>query len=118
VQIIPGGNHGSVQVTCIDCSSDTGKIAACYGSKVHVYEPSPLFHRTSQHRLDYQWTETAVLHCDSIVTALTWNQEGGKTQTKNKQFLKVGKFILIFQPSLGGWRDLFLQLSLEKKTFG
>ncbi|OWA51395.1 DmX-like protein 2 [Hypsibius exemplaris] len=80
VQIIPG-HGGGVQVTCIDCSKDTGKIAACYGTKVHIYEPTPLFHRTSAHRLDYQWMETGVLHCDSIVTALTWNQEGTRLLT-------------------------------------
>lgn len=77
VQIISGSNHGHVQVTCIDCSSDTGKIASCCGNKVYIYEPVPVFHRVSSHRLDYQWIETNILVCDSVVTALSWNQEGG-----------------------------------------
>ncbi|XP_055346416.1 dmX-like protein 2 isoform X2 [Paramacrobiotus metropolitanus] len=81
VQIISGSSHGHVQVTCIDCSSDTGKIAACYGNKVYIYEPVPIFHRVSSHRLDYQWIETNVLICDSVITALSWNQEGTRLLT-------------------------------------
>lgn len=26
VQIIPGATHGNIQVRCVDCSSDTGKV--------------------------------------------------------------------------------------------
>jgi hypothetical protein len=49
VQIIPGICHQNVQISCIDCSTDTGKIAAAYGNKVKVFEPTPLVHHNSTH---------------------------------------------------------------------
>ena len=33
VQIIPGVAHGNIKVTCIDCSTDTGKVSQ---SVLHV----------------------------------------------------------------------------------
>jgi DmX-like protein len=49
VQIIPGICHNNVQISCIDCSTDTGKIAAAYGNKVRIFEPTPLVHHNSTH---------------------------------------------------------------------
>lgn len=49
VQIIPGICHQNVQISCIDCSTDTGKIAAAYGNKVKIFEPTPLVHHNSAH---------------------------------------------------------------------
>ena len=49
VQIIPGICHNDVQISCIDCSTDTGKIAAAYGNKVRIFEPTPLVHHNSTH---------------------------------------------------------------------
>ena len=72
----PAQDNVSEEVACLDCSSDTGKIAACRGTTVHIYEPAPVFHRASNHRLDYQWTETALIQCLAPVHALSWNQEG------------------------------------------
>ncbi|ESO86706.1 hypothetical protein LOTGIDRAFT_235301 [Lottia gigantea] len=80
VQIIPGVTHGNIKVSCIDCSSDTGKIAASYGRKVHIFEPTPLIHETS-HKLDYKWYLTATIEVDCFVNALTWNMEGSKLLT-------------------------------------
>ena len=34
VQIIPGICHNNVQITCVDVSNDTGKIAVAYENKV------------------------------------------------------------------------------------
>ena len=34
VQIIPGICHNNVQITCVDVSNDTGKIAVAYESTV------------------------------------------------------------------------------------
>lgn len=79
VQIITGTaaeDNISEEVACLECSSDTGKIAACRGTTVHIYEPAPVFHRSSNHRLDYQWTETALIQCLAPVYAIAWNQEG------------------------------------------
>ena len=32
VQIIPGVTHGNIKVSCIDCSTDTGKVCIHYFS--------------------------------------------------------------------------------------
>ena len=53
VQIIPGICHNNVQITCVDVSNDTGKIAVAYENKVCVFEPTPLLTRASSHGLDY-----------------------------------------------------------------
>lgn len=44
VQIIPGAIHGYVKIGSLDCSTDTGKIAAAYGAEVCIFEPTPLIH--------------------------------------------------------------------------
>ncbi|KAK6180445.1 hypothetical protein SNE40_012599 [Patella caerulea] len=80
VQIIPGVTHGNIKVSCIDCSSDTGKIAASYGRKVHIFEPTPLIHESS-HKLDYCWYRTATIEVDCVINAITWNMEGSKLLT-------------------------------------
>ena len=36
VQIIPG----DVQITCVHCSSESGKIAAAYQNKIKIFEPT------------------------------------------------------------------------------
>lgn len=49
VQIIPGAVHDYIRITAIDCSSDTGKIAAAYDNTVCIYEPTPLISNNSSH---------------------------------------------------------------------
>lgn len=49
VQIIPGAIHDYVRISSVDCSSDTGKIAAAYDDVVCIYEPTPLIHNNSSH---------------------------------------------------------------------
>ena len=29
VQILPGAIHDNIQVTCIDCTTDSGKVSCC-----------------------------------------------------------------------------------------
>lgn len=81
VQIIPGILHGNVQVACLDCSTDVGKIAVAYGKKIRIFEPTPLFDKSSVHKLDYKWIETASLESDCVVTVISWNLEGTKLLT-------------------------------------
>ncbi|XP_015792670.1 dmX-like protein 2 isoform X2 [Tetranychus urticae] len=81
VQIIPGILHGNVQVGCIDCSTDVGKIAAAYGKKVYIFEPTPLLDQNSSHKLDYRWIQTASLETDCYVSVISWNLEGNKLLT-------------------------------------
>ena len=49
VQIIPGACHNYIRISCVDCSTDTGKIAAAYENQVCIYEPTPLIHNNSAH---------------------------------------------------------------------
>ena len=49
VQIIPGAWHNYIRISCVDCSTDTGKIAAAYENQVCIYEPTPLIHINSTH---------------------------------------------------------------------
>ncbi|XP_049518236.1 dmX-like protein 2 isoform X5 [Dermacentor silvarum] len=81
VQIIPGVCHGNVQVSCINCSTDIGKIAAAYGKQVAIFEPSPLLQQTSAHKLDYKWIQTATIQMDYSVSVLSWNLEGTRLLT-------------------------------------
>ncbi|XP_019519600.1 PREDICTED: dmX-like protein 2 [Hipposideros armiger] len=39
VQIIPGAKHGNIQVSCVECSNQHGRIAASYGNAVCIFEP-------------------------------------------------------------------------------
>ncbi|XP_044259840.1 dmX-like protein 2 isoform X4 [Tribolium madens] len=81
VQIIPGAVHDYIRISSIDCSSDTGKIAAAYENTVCIYEPTPLIHNTSRHGLDYRWVQTGTLKTDSLIRALSWNLEGTRLLT-------------------------------------
>jgi WD40 repeat protein len=81
VQIIPGAVHDYIRISSIDCSSDTGKIAAAYDNTVCIYEPTPLIHNTSLHGLDYRWVQTGTLKTDSSIRALSWNLEGTRLLT-------------------------------------
>ncbi|KAJ8305006.1 hypothetical protein KUTeg_018589 [Tegillarca granosa] len=81
VQIIPGVTHGNVKVNCLDCSTDTGKIAASYQSKVYIFEPTPLLHHESTHKLDYHWYQTATIEAECFINCLSWNLEGAKLLT-------------------------------------
>ncbi|XP_071507110.1 dmX-like protein 2 [Diadema antillarum] len=81
-QIIPGEKHGNIQVGCIDCSSENGKIAASYANQVYIFEPTPVAQRkNSNHKLEYQWQQTGSFKIDSLVSNLSWNQDGTRLLT-------------------------------------
>lgn len=81
IQIIPGILYGNVQVGCIDCSNDVGKIAAAYGKKICIFEPTPLLNCNSSHKLDYKWIQTASIDTDCYLSVISWNLEGNKLLT-------------------------------------
>lgn len=83
VQIIPGATHGYIKISALDCSTDTGKIAAAYEEKIYIFEPTPAIpaHITSSHNLDYRWVQTGQFHTASQVTSLSWNLEGTRLLT-------------------------------------
>ncbi|GAB6032390.1 hypothetical protein CHUAL_011029 [Chamberlinius hualienensis] len=76
VQIIPGICHGNIQVVCLDCSTDRGKIAAAYGNQVCILEPTPLLNHNKSHKLDYYWVQTGSFFVDFHIHNLSWNSEG------------------------------------------
>lgn len=78
VQIIPGILHGNIQVSCLNASTDVGKIAVCFNRKICIFEPTPLLDQSSSHKLDYKWIQTATLSSDCNVSVLSWNLEGNK----------------------------------------
>ncbi|CAH0558785.1 unnamed protein product [Brassicogethes aeneus] len=81
VQIIPGAVHDYIRISSVDCSSDTGKIAAAYDNTVCIYEPTPLINNSSTHGLDYRWVQTGTFKTDSPIRALSWNLEGTRLLT-------------------------------------
>ncbi|XP_050731976.1 dmX-like protein 2 isoform X2 [Eriocheir sinensis] len=81
VQVIPGVCHNNIQISCVDCSTDTGKIAAAYGRLVCVFEPTPLTHQLASHRLDYRWVQTGVIEAEGFINTLSWNVEGTRLLT-------------------------------------
>ncbi|GIY08075.1 dmX-like protein 2 [Caerostris extrusa] len=99
VQIIPGLIHGNVQVGCLDASTDVGKIAAAYGKEVCIFEPTPLLHQSSSHRLDYQWVQTAVIKSAHDLQVLSWNLSGTR-------LLTGGSSIELWQISIAGEDDI------------
>ncbi|KAK0178125.1 hypothetical protein PV328_002103 [Microctonus aethiopoides] len=81
VQIIPGAVHNYIRISCLDCSTDTGKIAAAYENRVCIFEPTPLIHSTCSHQLEYRWVQTGNLQTESHITSLSWNLEGTRLLT-------------------------------------
>ncbi|KYN36646.1 DmX-like protein 2 [Trachymyrmex septentrionalis] len=81
VQIIPGAVHNYIRISCLDCSTDTGKIAAAYENQVCIFEPTPLIHSTCSHQLEYRWVQTGSLQTESNITSLSWNLEGTRLLT-------------------------------------
>ncbi|KAL7295893.1 hypothetical protein TKK_0010937 [Trichogramma kaykai] len=80
-QIIPGAIHNYIRISCLDCSTDTGKIAAAYENQVCIFEPTPLIHSTCSHHLEYRWVQTGTLQTDSNISSLSWNLEGTRLLT-------------------------------------
>ncbi|XP_053977802.1 dmX-like protein 2 isoform X7 [Hylaeus volcanicus] len=81
VQIIPGAVHNYIRISCLDCSTDTGKIAAAYENQVCIFEPTPLIHSTCSHQLEYRWVQTGSLQTESNISSLSWNLEGTRLLT-------------------------------------
>ncbi|XP_055700241.1 dmX-like protein 2 isoform X2 [Phlebotomus papatasi] len=83
IQIIPGATHNYIRISALDCSTDTGKIAAAYEDKVCIFEPTPLIHGDvpSEHGLEYKWVQTGSLQASSHISSLSWNLEGSRLLT-------------------------------------
>ncbi|XP_069481661.1 dmX-like protein 1 isoform X2 [Ambystoma mexicanum] len=83
LQIIPGTKHGNIQVGCVDCSMQQGKIAASYGNVVCIFEPVNLLTQNTAHPTGVynQWQKTGQFLLDSIAHNVTWDPTGSRLLT-------------------------------------
>ena len=81
VQIIPGICHSNVQISCIDCSTDTGKIAAAYGNRIRIFEPAPLVNHNSTHVSNSTFHRVMVVMPVLTFFCRNWTTIGSKLVT-------------------------------------
>nr|XP_043886318.1 dmX-like protein 2 isoform X3 [Solea senegalensis] len=77
VQIIPGAQNGNIQVGCVECSHQLGRIAASYGNTVCIFEPLSI-NPNKRHKLNYQWQKTGQFFLDAITYNLAWDPQGNR----------------------------------------
>ncbi|XP_069348936.1 dmX-like protein 1 isoform X4 [Eulemur rufifrons] len=81
LQIIPGAKHGNIQVGCVDCSMQQGKIAASYGNVISVFEPVNLPKQKKNLELYTQWQKSGQFFLESIAHNITWDPTGSRLLT-------------------------------------
>ncbi|XP_077200473.1 dmX-like protein 1 isoform X2 [Paroedura picta] len=83
LQIIPGAKHGNIQVGCVDCSMQQGKIAASYGNVICIFEPVQCLKekRNCHTGLHYQWQKSGQISLEHTVHNLTWDPTGSRLLT-------------------------------------
>ncbi|XP_045694004.1 dmX-like protein 1 isoform X8 [Phyllostomus hastatus] len=81
LQIIPGAKHGNIQVGCVDCSMQQGKIAASYGNTISVFEPVKLLKQKKNLELYNQWQKSGQFFLESIAHNITWDPAGNRLLT-------------------------------------
>ncbi|XP_077941689.1 dmX-like protein 2 isoform X5 [Gasterosteus aculeatus] len=78
VQIIPGAQNGNIQVGCVECSHQLGRIAASYGNTVCVFEPLSTNPNKRHKQLNYQWQKTGQFFLEAITYNLAWDPQGNR----------------------------------------
>ncbi|KAM5261792.1 dmX-like protein 1 isoform 9-T9 [Hipposideros larvatus] len=81
LQIIPGAKHGNIQVGCVDCSMQQGKIAASYGNVISVFEPVNLPKQKKNLGIHHQWQKSGQFFLESIAHNITWDPAGNRLLT-------------------------------------
>lgn len=81
VQIIPGAKHGNIQVSCVKCSQQQGRIAASYGNTVCIFEPFSINAHKRNSQLKYQWLRTGQFFLSSVTYNLAWDPTGNQLLT-------------------------------------
>ncbi|XP_011925812.1 PREDICTED: dmX-like protein 1 isoform X10 [Cercocebus atys] len=81
LQIIPGAKHGNIQVGCVDCSMQQGKIAASYGNVISIFEPVNLPKEKKNLELYSQWQKSGQFFLESIAHNITWDPTGSRLLT-------------------------------------
>ncbi|KAK7831362.1 hypothetical protein U0070_024650, partial [Myodes glareolus] len=76
-----GAKHGNIQVGCVDCSMQQGKIAASYGNVISVFEPVSLPKKGKNLELYSQWQKSGQFFLDSIAHNITWDPTGNRLLT-------------------------------------
>ncbi|XP_065107376.2 dmX-like protein 2 isoform X2 [Paramisgurnus dabryanus] len=78
VQIIPGAQNGNIQVGCVECSQQLGRIAASYGNTVCIFEPVASNPNKRHKQLNYQWQKTGQFFLSAITYNLAWDPQGNR----------------------------------------
>nr|XP_057944356.1 dmX-like protein 2 isoform X4 [Doryrhamphus excisus] len=78
VQIIPGAQNGNIQVGCVECSHQLGRIAASYGNTVCIFEPLSTNPNKRHKQLNCQWQKTGQFFLDAITYNLAWDPQGNR----------------------------------------
>ncbi|XP_076849811.1 dmX-like protein 2 isoform X3 [Brachyhypopomus gauderio] len=78
VQIIPGAQHGNIQVGCVECSHQLGRIAASYGNTVCIFEPISTNLNKRHKQLNYQWQKTGHFLLSAMTYNLAWDPQGDR----------------------------------------
>uniref|UniRef100_A0A8C9RST4 Dmx-like 2 n=1 Tax=Scleropages formosus TaxID=113540 RepID=A0A8C9RST4_SCLFO len=78
VQIIPGAQHGNIQVGCVECSHQLGRIAASYGNTVCIFEPLATNPNKRHSQLNYQWQKMGQFFLNAMTYNLAWDPQGNR----------------------------------------
>ncbi|XP_006895381.1 PREDICTED: dmX-like protein 2 isoform X4 [Elephantulus edwardii] len=81
VQIIPGAKHGNIQVSCVECSNQHGRIAASYGNAVCIFEPLGINCHKRNCQLKCQWLKTGQFFLSSVTYNLAWDPQDNRLLT-------------------------------------
>nr|XP_048273570.1 dmX-like protein 2 isoform X3 [Myodes glareolus] len=80
VQIIPGAKHGNIQVSCVECSNQHGRVAASYGNAVCIFEPLGI-NSHKRNSLKCQWLKTGQFFLSSVTYNLAWDPQDNRLLT-------------------------------------
>lgn len=81
MQIIPGAKHGNIQVSCVECSNQHGRIAASYGNAVCIFEPLGINSHKRNCQLKCQWLKTGQFFLSSVTYNLAWDPQDNRLLT-------------------------------------
>uniref|UniRef100_A0AAY4EI42 RAVE complex protein Rav1 C-terminal domain-containing protein n=1 Tax=Denticeps clupeoides TaxID=299321 RepID=A0AAY4EI42_9TELE len=85
VQIIPGAQNGNIQVGCVECSHQLGRIAASYGNTVCIFEPIVTNQIKRHKQLNYQWQKTGQFFLNAMTYNLAWDPQGNRILAATEQ---------------------------------
>ncbi|XP_035251721.1 dmX-like protein 2 isoform X3 [Anguilla anguilla] len=85
VQIVPGAQHGNIQVGCVECSHQLGRIAASYGNTVCIFEPVATNPNKRHNQLNYQWHKTGQFFLSDVTYNLAWDPQGNRILAATEQ---------------------------------